>query len=205
MSKLTCQSIMRVSNNQPGIYLKDHTTFKLGGEAEVFVSVTTKDELKTALLKARQAGLPVTILGGGSNILASDTGVPGMVIKMAIVGREYRQDGDVILCTYGAGELLDEVVEEVVDRGWWGIENLSAIPGTVGATPIQNVGAYGVEIADVFLSLTAIQLETGEERVFAHKECEFSYRDSFFKSEAGKLWCVVAGGGGWESTPETPQ
>jgi UDP-N-acetylmuramate dehydrogenase len=181
-----------VNNSTQTTLLKHHTTFQLGGVAAMFVSVASVEELREALQEATTKNLPVTILGGGSNILAHDCGVSGMVIKMAIVGRQYEVDGESVLCTYGAGEVFDDVVFDTVERGWWGLENLSAIPGTVGATPVQNVGAYGVEIADVLVSLRAVHLTTGEERVFTAKECSFSYRDSFFKSEEGRQWCVVS-------------
>ncbi|MCA9366517.1 UDP-N-acetylmuramate dehydrogenase [Candidatus Kaiserbacteria bacterium] len=176
----------------PAEPLHRHTTLNVGGEAEYFVAVKDKTEAVSAVTTALEKNLPITILGGGSNVLVSDSGIKGLVIKNKITGITSEQSGDNILVTAGAGEVFDDLIAHTVAKGWWGLENLSHIPGTVGATPVQNVGAYGVEIADVLVSLTAIDTRTGEERVFSAPECEFWYRRSFFKSALGRHYFITS-------------
>ena len=96
-----------------------------------------------------------------------------------------------VTLTCGSGEWLDDVVADSVERGYWGLENLSAIPGTVGATPVQNVGAYGVEVSSRITAVAAIHQDSEEEKIFSVRECAFGYRDSFFKSPAGAVWVVT--------------
>ena len=176
----------------PAEPLHRHTTLNVGGEAEYFVAVKDKTEAVSAVTTALEKNLPITILGGGSNVLVSDSGIKGLVVKNKITGITSEQSGDNILVTAGAGEVFDDLIAHTVAKGWWGLENLSHIPGTVGATPVQNVGAYGVEIADVLVSLTAIDTRTGEERVFSAPECEFWYRRSFFKSALGRHYFITS-------------
>jgi UDP-N-acetylmuramate dehydrogenase len=97
-----------------------------------------------------------------------------------------------MLLTVAAGEMLDDIIQETVDKKLWGLENLSAIPGTVGATPVQNVGAYGVEVSALIESVSAIHSKTGEEKIFSNDDCQFSYRDSYFKTETGKSWIITS-------------
>jgi UDP-N-acetylmuramate dehydrogenase len=122
------------------------------------------------------------VLAGGSNMLVHDTGYDGVVISPHLFGRSYvpQSDGSV-LATYGASEVLDTVIAECVERGWWGLENLSHIPGTVGATPVQNVGAYGVEVASLIETVTVYDADYEQERILAAEACMFQYRDSIFK------------------------
>lgn len=175
-----------------GVSLAQHTTFKTGGKAEYFAEATTVEELVQLLDAAKTAEERVTILGGGSNVLVSDEGIAGCVIKLAIKGITAQVEGDSVTVTAGAGEVFDELVQHCVEAGWWGLENLSAIPGSVGATPIQNVGAYGVEVSDVIHSVEVIHSVTGEQRTVTNKECQFGYRTSWFKSAEGKQWVVVS-------------
>jgi UDP-N-acetylmuramate dehydrogenase len=173
--------------------LSNYTTLKIGGEAEALVEVGSEAELRAALRYAGgHTATPPLILGGGSNVLISDAGYPGLVIINRIPGYDvvYETDKEVHL-RVGAGEVFDAVVERTIDDGYWGLENLSAIPGSVGATPIQNVGAYGVEIASVIEVVEAMHIETGEARCFTTTECAFAYRDSFFKTATGRQWCVT--------------
>jgi len=172
--------------------LAPHTTFQIGGPAELFAVADSVEVLQALLGLAADTEQPVTILGGGSNVLVADTGVPGCVIQVAILGREYVVTGDTVQLTCGAGEVFDAVVAETVAKGYWGLENLSHIPGSVGATPIQNVGAYGVEVADCIVAVTAVQRMTHAVRVFTAAECSFGYRDSFFKTPAGRDWVVTS-------------
>ncbi len=176
---------------QENIPLYAYTTLKIGGVARYFVEVQNVEEVKFAVQLALQKKLPILVLGAGSNLLISDTGFEGLVIKNNIKGLWYTEDSNGLLMKGGAGEMLDEVVEYFVARGYSGLENLSAIPSTLGATPVQNVGAYGVEISDVLEKVYTIDITTGMEKIFTNKECNFSYRDSFFKTTIGKKYFIT--------------
>ncbi|MBO9666812.1 MAG: UDP-N-acetylmuramate dehydrogenase [Bdellovibrio sp.] len=134
------------------------------------------------------------ILGGGSNLVLPST-VQGLVIRVANTGRELiHEDQDAWFVKAQAGEIWNDFVHWTLDQGFWGLENLSLIPGTVGAAPIQNIGAYGVEVKDTLHEVTCIDLQSGELKTLSNKECRFSYRDSFFKQEgAGRylIWDVT--------------
>lgn len=177
---------------QTGVQLRDHTTFKVGGEAAFFVQVTSESGLVEAVAYARSAQLPITILGGGSNVLVDDAGIEGLVIQVAIKGSDVHQDAAHIFLTVGAGEQLDDVVRDTVAAGYWGLENLSYIPGTVGAAPIQNVGAYGVEIGTVVSLVRVFDCALETFTTFDRTQCQFGYRDSFFKTAAGKRYVITA-------------
>lgn len=169
---------------QAAVPLAAHTTFQVGGPARWYTTVTNEAELEAALATAEHHNLPVYILGGGSNLLVADSGVEGLVIKMNITGYSYQQQlaGPVRL-TAAAGETLDDVVADSVARGYWGLENLSHIPGSVGATPIQNVGAYGVEVADCIESVRVYDRQQAVWCDLPSMDCQFSYRNSLFKRE----------------------
>lgn len=155
-------------------------TFGIEAKSEYFVAVKTLADLQEALaLNIR----PVFILGGGSNILLTKD-VAGLVIKNEIDGHEVEFfDGGSVVVSCGGGENWHQFVLWTLAQNFGGLENLSLIPGTVGAAPIQNIGAYGVELKDVFEKLEAIQLDTGETTMFSRDECAFGYRDSIFKKE----------------------
>ncbi|MBP6924084.1 MAG: UDP-N-acetylmuramate dehydrogenase [Candidatus Pacebacteria bacterium] len=174
------------------VALGQYTTLKVGGVADYVVEVGNLEELKEACLFAKQTNRPPLILGGGSNVLIGDEGYPGLVIIMNIKGRTYRYEGDQCLLVLGAGEIFDDVVRETCEKSLWGLENLSSIPGSVGATPVQNVGAYGVEVSSLIKKVVAINFETLKEKTFSNDECGFLYRDSFFKSDAGKSWVITS-------------
>jgi UDP-N-acetylmuramate dehydrogenase len=174
------------------ISLAEYTTLRIGGRALFFVAVQNKVELQAALDFAREQKVPFFILGGGSNILVSDEGFEGLVIRLEMKGVSYEEKGDEVLVTAMAGEVWDEIVAKTVDDGLWGLENLSLVPGTVGAAPVQNIGAYGTEVMQVIESVTAIDSITGEERNFTNAECRFSYRDSIFKTDAGKKYVITS-------------
>lgn len=154
------------------------TTMQIGGPAHEVVTATSKTHVREAVQRARDTGVPFFVLGGGSNVIAPDSGFPGIVILNRIPG--FTVSGTTV--TIGAGEDWDSVVERSIDLGFSGIEALSAIPGTAGATPVQNVGAYGQEIADTFVQLTALNTETMEEEILTHTDCGFAYRTSIFKN-----------------------
>lgn len=174
--------------NEP---LAAHTTFKVGGPAEFFAVVGTEEELAARIREARTYDLPITVLGEGSNVLVADDGIPGAVIVNAIDGMTETAEGDQVLLTAGAGEALDDVVAYAVAHGYWGIENLSHIPGSIGATPVQNVGAYGVEIGEHILSVRVYDIASDTFRELSPQDCAFGYRDSIFKHAAGAHYVVT--------------
>ena len=161
--------------------LAQHTTLGLGGPARYFHECTTEAELREALTWARERRLRVQIMGGGSNLVVADAGFPGLVLKLAIGGIALRETTQGVELTAAAGVEWDALVRRVVERGWTGIECLSGIPGTVGATPIQNVGAYGQEIAETLVSVRCLERAGLTEVVFPRDQCEFAYRSSRFK------------------------
>jgi UDP-N-acetylmuramate dehydrogenase len=168
------------------------TTFGIGGAARFFVAVQNLAELKESFSFAREQHAPVLILGGGSNLLVRDDGFEGLVIKIEIAGVSFveKENGEVFV-TAGAGVSWDALVAETVEKNLWGLENLSGIPGTVGAAPVQNIGAYGAEVKDTLRSVEAYDTETETTRIFKNNECEFGYRTSFFKQHAGRFVIVA--------------
>jgi UDP-N-acetylmuramate dehydrogenase len=169
---------------QSQIALAPLVTLKTGGKASYLVTAETVEDLEKAISFAEQEGLPFYILGGGSNMLIADAGYHGLVIHIQIKGTLYSVNDDGTVClTVGAGEVLDSCIADTVARGLWGLENLSCIPGSVGATPVQNVGAYGVEVADVILSVTVFDTNTKKIFTLTNIECGFSYRHSIFKEK----------------------
>jgi len=174
------------------IPLSTYTTLQVGGQASYLVEVNTVDELEQARLFALQENLPVLVLGGGSNVLVSDAGYAGLVIINLLQGVAYKPLADSeVLVQVGAGVVFDTLVADTVDQGLWGLENLSHIPGTVGAAPIQNVGAYGTEVSSLITQVQALSLQTGELKIFSNDECQFAYRDSYFKTDAGRAWVIT--------------
>jgi len=162
------------------VLLAPYTTLGLGGEARYFIECSTEEQVGAALSYAAKQPLPVYVLGGGSNIVFLDSGFSGLVLRVTIGGIELR-DGPGPEVRAGAGLDWDTLVRSVVQRGWTGVECLSGIPGTVGGTPIQNVGAYGQEIADTLVSVACLDRTTLERRTFDARDCAFGYRDSRFK------------------------
>jgi len=176
---------MEVHTNIP---LKNFTTMKLGGPARFMVDVRTSAELISVYENAVSKNLPIFILGGGSNVIAKDEGYNGIIIRIRIPGFEIVAD-DINATTIkiGAGENWDDVVKRTVDMRLSGIEAMSMIPGTTGAAPVQNVGAYGQEIADTLVSLEAYDSQTKSLVVLQNEVCGFAYRDSIFRgSEKGR-------------------
>lgn len=160
------------------------TTLGVGGPAQYVVPITTTSELLEALAFARERSLAYSVLGQGSNVLAKDEGYEGLVLLMQTQGVTYtnREEGIVEIIAQ-AGVSWDALVSETVARGLWGIENLAGIPGTVGAAPVQNIGAYGMELERAIRSVHAYDAETGREHMFTREECDFGYRMSRFKAE----------------------
>lgn len=178
---------MQIQNN---VSLKPFNTFGVDVRAQQYAEACNDDEVREALAYAAAQDLPLLVIGGGSNLLLT-ADVQALVLRMASRGiRILREDCSHGLVEAEAGEPWHPFVLWCLEMGLAGLENLSLIPGTVGAAPIQNVGAYGVEIKDVFHSLTAIDRQTGELREFVRDECEFAYRDSLFKRETGR-WLIL--------------
>ncbi|MDP4679311.1 MAG: UDP-N-acetylmuramate dehydrogenase [Cyclobacteriaceae bacterium] len=162
--------------------LKEYNTFGIEAEAQYFTDVNNVEELLSVLKDEQFATIPKMILGGGSNVLFTQD-FEGLVIKNSITGiNKVSEDDDSVILKVGAGENWHEFVLYAIDQGLGGIENLSLIPGTVGAAPMQNIGAYGVEIKDVFESLEALNKETLEIERFDVEDCKFDYRQSVFKN-----------------------
>jgi UDP-N-acetylmuramate dehydrogenase len=173
--------------------LRDHTSLRLGGPARTWVTATSEAELVAAVAAADEAGEPLLVLGGGSNLVVCDDGFAGTVVQVATTGvTADADDPDDLAClgavtvTVAAGESWDRFVARAVDRGWVGVEALSGIPGQVGATPIQNVGAYGQEVSQTVAQVRTYDRGEGELRTFAADECGFGYRTSRFKREPGR-------------------
>ncbi len=183
---------------QKNVPLAPLTTIGVGGNAKYFIEVKSEDEAREALQFARGKDLPVFVLGGGSNIIVNDEGFPGLVIYNKIPGFESlpaqagEAAGGKVKIRVGAGEDWDETVRRTVEAGWAGLENLSGIPGTVGAAPVQNIGAYGASVDGVLTEVRGIDTETLKERTLNNKECEFAYRDSIFKRRPGKFFITGA-------------
>ncbi|HEU4677175.1 MAG TPA: UDP-N-acetylmuramate dehydrogenase [Candidatus Paceibacterota bacterium] len=171
--------------------LAPYTTLGIGGPAEYFAHVDTEEKLLATLAWAHGEGLPLTVLGGGSNVLVADEGIPGVVALVDLRGIEFREDGEAVLADVGAGETWDAFVETAVLRGLFGLENLSGIPGKVGAAPVQNINAYGASVGDVIVSVRARRREDGKEMTFDHDACAFGYRDSFFKTKEGSAYVIT--------------
>ena len=171
-------------NFQHNVTLSELTTIKLGGNAKLFCNCNAIDELKACLIYAKTESLPVQVIGGGSNIIFPDDCFDGIVMKIDIKGIKFNElEKDIIEITSGAGENWDDFVKLCIDNNLTGVECLSGIPGSVGATPIQNVGAYGQEVSNTIVSVEAIDRLTLETVGFTNKECKFSYRQSKFKKE----------------------
>jgi UDP-N-acetylmuramate dehydrogenase len=175
---------MQIQENIP---LAPLTTLQVGGPARYFAEAITVDEVREAAKFAQARGLPLFVLGGGSNLLVSDRGWPGLVLKVGIPGINHRHGHEVAYFDAGAGEVWDDFVAMTVAHHCSGVECLSGIPGSVGGTPVQNVGAYGQEVSQTIDSLTAFDLKTLQEIEFSSEECEFSYRASRFnRRERGR-------------------
>lgn len=179
------------SNILKDIPLGPRTTLGVGGSAEYFACVRDEGGLRDVLMWAKHENVPITILGDGSNVLVPDEGLTGLVIQPHFTEILYKEDDNAVLVSVGAGVVLDHLIEELVGKGLWGLENLSAIPGTVGAVPVQNVGAYGVEAKDVVHAVTVYDTHTDKTESFTNAKCAFGYRDSIFKQQ-NKRFIILA-------------
>jgi UDP-N-acetylmuramate dehydrogenase len=165
---------------------------RIGGNARFMTDVRTPDEVAAICKSAKLQSLPIFILGGGSNVIARDTGFNGIIIRMRIPGFEIvTDDANSTTICIGAGEQWDSVVKRAVDMRLSGIEAMSAIPGTAGAAPVQNVGAYDQEIADTLQSLEAYDTQTSSFVTLSCEDCGFSYRHSIFRGEAAGRYIIT--------------
>ncbi len=165
--------------------LRDYTSLRVGGPAKKFVEVGTEAEIIAAIEAAGDS--PILIIGGGTNILVADSGFEGTVIR--IVNHSLQAEVDACsgaTLTIGAGENWDDFVAITIDRGFAGLETLSGIPGTVGAAPIQNIGAYGHEVSEFITHVRTYDREKKAVKTFTNLECEFTYRSSHFKGHPGR-------------------
>jgi len=165
--------------------LSDFTSLHVGGPAREFIEVATEAEIIAALEAAGDS--PILILGGGTNMLISDSGFAGTVIHIS--NNQVKEEIDACsgaTLTIGAGENWDDFVSSTIERGFAGMETLSGIPGTVGAAPIQNIGAYGHEVGEYITRVRTYDRQKKELKTFTNSECDFSYRNSIFKSEPGR-------------------
>jgi len=180
----------RLQRNVP---LAPLTTLGIGGPAKFFVRAETVDEIRESVAWAAAKREPLFILGGGSNVLIADKGFDGLVLQVDLRGITVRdEDGDAVTVYVAAGERWDDFVAFTVARRWAGVECLSGIPGLTGATPIQNVGAYGQDVSETVRNVELIERETGRVVTFTNDECGFGYRQSIFKAAAKDRY-IVAG------------
>ncbi|HLW85780.1 MAG TPA: UDP-N-acetylmuramate dehydrogenase [Candidatus Sulfotelmatobacter sp.] len=181
---------MQLEENVP---LAPLTTFKLGGPARYFVEAKSTSDVQEAVAFARSRNLPIFVLGGGSNLVVADAGWPGLVLKIAILGIEQqtapdREHDGATLFDVGAGESWDRFVSDAVRANCAGVECLSGIPGSVGGTPVQNVGAYGQEVSETIESVQALDLKDGQVHELCREACGFGYRSSIFNTtERGRF------------------
>lgn len=180
---------MDIHTNIP---LKNYTTMRLGGPARFMTEVHTPEEVADVCRKATSQGLKTFILGGGSNVIVPDSGFDGIVVRNRIPGFETIDEPGRVTVKIGAGENWDEIVKRTVDMGLSGIEAMSAIPGTAGAAPVQNVGAYGQEIAETLVSLEAYDTLGDSFVTLQNADCGFSYRHSIFRGEAAGRYVITS-------------
>lgn len=176
---------------QENVVLAPLTTLGVGGRARFFVEAASADEVREAIEHAKSHSLPLFVLGGGSNLVVADAGWPGLVLKVAIPGISHRHGHDTAYFDVGGGENWDEFVAVAVRHNCGGIECLSGIPGSVGGTPVQNVGAYGQDVAETIDSLVALDVQTGKEEEFEKADCQFGYRRSIFNSSEHGRYVIL--------------
>ncbi|CAM3991583.1 UDP-N-acetylmuramate dehydrogenase [Mucilaginibacter galii] len=166
---------------EENVSLKNFNTFGIEAQARYFVEINSEEELAELFMDPQWHQTERLVIGGGSNLLLVKN-FEGLVIRMNIRGIAHRINYDEVLVEAGGGENWNELVNYCVDHGFAGMENLTLIPGSVGASPIQNIGAYGVELKDVFESSRAFEIATGQVKIFSKVDCHFGYRESVFKS-----------------------
>lgn len=178
---------------QENIPLAPLTTFKIGGPARFFVEAKSRNEVEEAVAFAQQRELPLFVLGGGSNLVVSDSGWPGLVLKVGVAGIETRpgNENGRVLFDVGAGESWDRFVAHAVAEQCAGVECLSGIPGSVGGTPVQNVGAYGQEVSETIESVEVFDRRDNQIRELCNEACGFSYRSSIFNASERDRFIIL--------------
>ncbi|MFB9842390.1 UDP-N-acetylmuramate dehydrogenase [Mucilaginibacter ginsenosidivorans] len=176
---------------QEDVSLKNFNTFGIDVSAKYFVEIAHEDDLVELFMDPQWLQVNRLVMGGGSNMLLKKD-FDGLVIRINIRGIEHRLAQNDVFVEAGAGEVWNDLVNYCVDRGYAGIENLSLIPGSVGASPIQNIGAYGVELKDVFKSCRAFEVATSQFKAFNKEDCGFGYRDSVFKGALKEQYIIVS-------------
>lgn len=177
---------------QENVLLAPHTTIRLGGAARYFAECLTLDDITEALTFARRHQLRVHILGGGSNVIFPDRGFDGLVLKVSLKSVLFEDRSKQCVVTAAAGEVWDDLVARCIERGLGGIECLSGIPGFTGATPIQNVGAYGQEVRETIISVQAVDCATLQPATFSNDDCLFAYRWSRFKGKDAGRYIITS-------------
>ncbi len=168
------------------------STLEVGGSARFYLAAANEEEVRSGLAWTRERGLPLLVLGGGSNLVVADEGFPGLVLHVQPRGFEVSPSANGVRVRAGAGEPWDATVARAVEEDWAGLECLSGIPGLVGATPIQNVGAYGQDVAETVALVEALAVDSGQPVSFTSAECRFGYRDSRFKREDRGRYVLLA-------------
>jgi UDP-N-acetylmuramate dehydrogenase len=179
---------LRIQENIP---LAPLTTFQVGGPARYFIEAHTAHEVLEAVAHATARKLPLFVLGGGSNLVVSDAGWPGIVLRVAIAGVEFEGGLEKMLFHAGAGENWDDFVALTISKKCGGLECLSGIPGTVGGTPVQNVGAYGQEVAEAITEVRVLEIATGKTLTMSGADCGFTYRSSMFNTTHRDRYIVL--------------
>jgi UDP-N-acetylmuramate dehydrogenase len=179
---------LRIQENIP---LAPLTTIHVGGPARYFVDAHTEHEVSGAVAHAAERKLPLFVLGGGSNLVVSDNGWPGLVLKVSLAGVEFEGDRQKMLFHSGAGENWDDFVALTVSKNCGGLECLSGVPGTVGGTPVQNVGAYGQEVSETITQVHALEIATGKKLEMSNGDCGFAYRTSMFNTTHRDQYIVL--------------
>lgn len=167
---------------EENVSLASRTTFKVGGSARFFIQARGEQDIKDAIVFARERHLPLFVLGAGSNVLVPDTALNAVVVQVVIQDVKVHVDTGYITVDAGAGVSWDDIVDDIGEVGGWGIENLAGIPGCLGGAVVQNIGAYGAELSSVFVDAEGIDVATGLKRRVACHEAQFSYRTSYFKT-----------------------
>lgn len=189
---ITLTNILYTMQIRENVSLKSYNTFGIEAKAKYFVQVNSMDEIKEIIKNPIFKGSKFLILGGGSNILFSKD-FDGIVVKINNKGIEIESvDADHVYLKVQAGEVWEEFVNHCVHNNWGNVENLASIPGNVGTCPVQNIGAYGVEVKNSIKSVEAICIETGETIVLSNEDCKFGYRSSIFKQEAKDKYIITA-------------
>lgn len=177
---------------QQGVALAPLTTIKLGGTASVFIECVNETDIQEALQFAHEKNLLIHVLGGGSNTIFHDDGFAGLVLAVRLKGVTFQEKESYVEADVAAGEDWDSFVQQCIGRGFGGLECMSGVPGLVGATPIQNVGAYGQEVSEVITHVRAVDRTSGKVQTFSAKECAFGYRTSRFKTTDANTYIITS-------------